>query len=298
MFRRAPWAPSSSSTVAWAASSVLTIGAAPSLLLTACGPSRGSSLVEASDAFAVAEYGKAVELARAASRTSTGSALDSAHYIEGMAEWRLGRRTEAADSLRLAARSADPKIAADALVSLGSLEFERSNDRAGADAYAKAAEKLEGAERRRAYAIAVRGYERAGLEPLAAPLRAKAGMPPTVPSEPTPAARANTAPTPVVPAPDAVVKVAQPEARETPQAKHYAIQAGAFSERRRAVETASIVRERAKGTSLGEPRIIEKRKGTTTVYVVQIGAFANRTVAGKAMTPFAKLAYTVEPYAE
>ncbi len=298
MFRRAPRVLNSATHAKRCCASLLPSVVAWSLLVVGCGPSRGSSLVEAGDAFAVAEYGKAVEMARKAATTAQGTALDSAHYIEGMAEWRLGRRAEAAESLALASRSTNREIAADALVSLGSLEFERSNERAGAEAYAKAAEKLEGAERRRAYAIAVRGFERAGLESAARPLRAKAGMPPTASAGPASVARAEPAPAAAVTTPDDATNITQAEKRPAQQEKRYAIQAGAFSERRRAVETASVVRDRANGTSLGEPRIIEKRKGSATIFVVQIGAFVNRTIAAKAMTPFAKLAYTVEPYAE
>jgi hypothetical protein len=50
--------------------------------------------------------------------------------------------------------------------------------------------------------------------------------------------------------------------------------------------------------NLGSPRVVEKVSAGKTIYVVQIGRFANRSEAAKAMRRFDKLGYTVEPFAE
>ncbi len=266
--------------------------------LASCGPDGGSTLVQAGDAYSAADYGQAVLSARVSAKSAQGVQLDQARYIEGMAQWKLGREDEAARLLALAGESADRSVATDAQIGLGSLEFQRDRARQGADAYARAAENLDGAERRRAFAIAVRGYEQAEMASAANALRSKAGLPP--PEEnmiAKPSAQAASADRDVRRAESLSSSTAKKEIANKPES-NYAIQAGAFSDRARAEATASIVRERARGTSLGEPRIVVKQRANGKVYVVQIGAFPNRGVAGKAMAPFAKLAFTVEPFAE
>jgi septal ring-binding cell division protein DamX len=82
-------------------------------------------------------------------------------------------------------------------------------------------------------------------------------------------------------------------------APQYAIQAGAFSDADRARAVSREVAKRAQaGENLGAPRVVEKVSAGKTIYVVQIGRFANRTEAAKAMRRFDKLGYTVEPLAE
>jgi cell division septation protein DedD len=90
-------------------------------------------------------------------------------------------------------------------------------------------------------------------------------------------------------------------------APQYAIQAGAFSDADRARAVSREVAKRAQAggqasadasENLGSPRVVEKVSAGKTIYVVQIGRFANRTEAAKAMRRFDKLGYTVEPFAE
>jgi septal ring-binding cell division protein DamX len=220
------------------------------------------------------------------------------------------------------------------LVSLGSLEIERKQFDAAGRAYARAAESFEGTERRRAFGVALRCYERAGLSVEADKLRTKAGLPPTdrelaAASGVTSARRAQSTSdtaegietTQKSPAasqtPPSSSEVAQrnglaskgaPTAsdrgngsatRPLANAPQYAIQAGAFSDADRARAVSREVAKRAQaGENLGAPRVVEKVSAGKTIYVVQIGRFANRSEAAKAMRRFDKLGYTVEPFAE
>jgi tetratricopeptide (TPR) repeat protein len=243
--------------------------------LLSCTPSGGESLLTATDAYGEGQYGKAISAARRAGEGASGVKLDQAHYIEGMAEFKLGHSDEAVKLLTLASHSTDQAIAADACVGLGTLEIRRERFAAAADAYRRAAAMLNGADRERALLIASRADARA--KPFVV-----VNVPAPITIEP-PTSKPN-----VVAAPSLSLS------------KNYAIQAGAFSDTARATIAANLLRERARGSDLGETRIIEKSRssGGAPIFVVQIGAFANRSIAGKAMKPFAKLAYTVEPYAE
>lgn len=311
-----------------------------------CGGDRAATaLVEAGEAYGDAQYGRAVECARRAAQTSQGVARDRANYLEGLGEWKLGRRDEGASLLGTVAQSSDHALAADALVSLGSLEIERKEFASAGRAYARAAELLEGTERRRAYGVALRCYDRAGLTVEADKLRTRAGLPPTdreiaAATGTSHSAASRTAPkaltdaesarpldtsrsdpvtdttdtTPLAPAatqlPPTTVEVAARNGSSTEQSKktftpaaRYAIQAGAFSDAARARAVSLEVARRAQsggtsGATLGAPRVVEKSSAGKTVYVVQIGNFANRTDAAAAMRRFDKLGYTVEPLAE
>lgn len=303
-----------------------------------CGGDRAADmLVAAGDAYGDAQYGRAVECARRAAQTSQGVARDRANYLEGLGEWKLGRLDEGASLLGRVAKSNDHALAADALVSLGSLEIERKEFASAGRAYARAAEFLEGTERRRAYAVALRCYDRAGLTVEADKLRTRAGLPPTdreivaatgasksdsdrtAPPASTDAERIgpvdashrdsinDATDTAMTQLPPSTVEVAarhgnSPGAGHKPvtPASRYAIQAGAFSDVDRARAVSLEVARRAQsagasGTTLGAPRVVEKTSAGKTVYVVQIGSFANRTEAAAAMRRFDKLGYTVEP---
>ncbi|MFM7261932.1 MAG: SPOR domain-containing protein, partial [bacterium] len=269
-------------------------------------------------AYAQAAYGRAVECARRAARSSQGVELDRARYIEGIGEWKLGRLPQGATLLAQAAESPERNLASDALVSLGSLEIERSEFDAAGRAYEKAAGLLEGTERRRAYGVAMRSYERAGLPAEAERLRTRAGLPPSdgqiaavreadsvrsseARPEITPEAKPEVKSEPASERAPTSAEVADRNgiaSKPSPPKQRFAIQAGAFSEEARARAVAAEVATRAKGTTLGAPRIIEKESRGRRVYVVQIGSFDNRIEASKAMSPFSKMTFTVEPYVE
>jgi len=297
------------------------------LALAACGGDDGrSALIDAGDAYAQAAYGRAVDSARRAARTASGVELDRARYIEGLGEWKLGRLAPAATLLAQAGQSKDRNLASDALVSLGSLEIERSEFDAAGRAYERAGELLEGTERRKAFGVAMRCYERAGLLGESERIRTRAGLPPsdaqiaaardadratqTEAREPAPrgadedtsrgARKIDAGATEAQRAPTRADVEGRNDmgSKASPSKQRFAIQAGAFSDEARARAVAKDVAARAKGTTLGAPRIVEKDSGGRRVYVVQIGSFDNRIEAGKAMSPFSKMTFTVEPYAE
>ena len=79
----------------------------------------------------------------------------------------------------------------------------------------------------------------------------------------------------------------------------FAIQAGAFKDRSKALELAAQLRPQVALEKLAPPRVIEKdRPDGSKVYVVQFGSFPNRAVAGKSLRAFPNTVYTVERWIE
>jgi len=252
------------------------------------GTSSGDSreLLDATNAYNAREFGRAVTLARAAGAEAGGLPRARARYLEGLAQLQLGNAEEAARALREVVEAADRTLAANARVSLGTAEVARRDFRAAADAYRRAALILDGDERRRAEELAtlcqarVPGPQAQPPRPVqpSAPIVAAAerGPDPAAPSEPrTPTERVVNG--------MAIEPVA------------FAIQAGAFSEQERAERMAESLEAAASRAGLAAPRVIAKpRPGQTSVFVVQVGRFPNRTVAGKAMLQFGQRGFTVE----
>ncbi len=276
-------------------------------VVVACASSQREGLERAKLAYQEGEYGTAISAARGVTEGVSGGArsetLDSARYIEGMANLKLGRLVQAIELLTSASHSTVPSIATDACIALGSAEIRREHYAAAEEAYRRAAARLNGEERARALAIADRAHARSQAAAAATSAPSTAVSTPSLtmsaPVKTTNAANAANA----TPTASAQTAREAPPPRVTPAAvavaKNYAIQAGAFSEKTRALAASAQLREKARASTLGEPRVVEKTvDGGRTMYVVQIGAFANRSLAGAAMKPFAKLACTVEPYAE
>lgn len=236
-----------------------------------------AELVDAANAYNAREFGRAVTLARAAGARESGLQRARARYLEGLSQLQLGNADEAAGALREAVEAADRTLAANARVSLGTAEVARRDFRAAAEAYRRAALILEGDERRRA-------------EELSALCLAR------VPGAMHPPTAVVSAPLPPAPAPPeprtATERVVNGMAIE-PIA--FAIQAGAFSERARAERVAESLAPTAAKAGLTAPRIVQKpRQGQGPVFVVQVGRFPNRAVAGKAMLQFGQSGFTVE----
>jgi tetratricopeptide (TPR) repeat protein len=280
--------------IAWAA---LLASSAPAFLgcttaqrgptVASRGASSGESreLFDATNAYNAREFGRAVSLSREAGTGAIGLSRARARYLEGLSQLQLGNADEAARALREAVEAADRTLAANARVSLGTAEIARRDFRAAADAYRRAALILDGDERRRA-------------DELAALCEARVpGMQPQQPRGPQPSAVA-AFPTERAPS-------GSPDATRTPTERvvngmaiepvAFAIQAGAFSERARADRVAESLEAAASRAGLAPPRVVEKpRAGQSTVFVVQVGRFENRTVAGKAMLQFGQRGFTVE----
>ncbi|MFM1823964.1 MAG: hypothetical protein RI967_2230, partial [Planctomycetota bacterium] len=74
----------------------------------------------------------------------------------------------------------------------------------------------------------------------------------------------------------------------------FAVQAGAFADRNRAAEVARSFAESARRAGLPAPRVAERERGGTTLFVVQIGDFPTRLAAGRALAAFGGAGCTVE----
>ncbi|MFZ9880386.1 MAG: SPOR domain-containing protein [Phycisphaerales bacterium] len=284
------------------------------VLGAACTPKPAASLANATSAYGRRDYSKAAEQAALAAQTSDGLARAKARYLEGLALLQLGRLDAAADALRLATDASDRRVAADARVSLGTAEIRRGNYELAAEAYKRAAIVLEGDDARRAHSIAARCFDHAGLTRAAEDERVLAGEPRVLVAAPgrvtvTERDRPESAPPSPTTKPAETDK-SEPAAatRSSPTSRivngieiepiHFAIQAGAFKERASAEKIALGLREKDAARKLGAPRIVEKDRNGATLFVVQIGDFPNRAVAGKAVLSLGVGAYTVERYLE
>lgn len=292
----------------------MAVAMALAMLAAACGPKPEANLAAATGAYGRRDYAKAAEQAALAAQTANPAERAKARYLEGLALLQLGRLDAAADSLRLASDAADRRIAADARISLGTVEIRRDNHELAAQAYKRAALLLDGDEARRAHSIAARCFDHAGLTKAAEEERVLAGEPrvlvaTTAPSAaPVPRSPATTAP----PASQGTAPTASPApAKAEPSSRtarvvngievepiHFAIQAGAFKDRARAEELAEALRAKPAAQKLGTPRLIEKDRDGATLFVVQLGDFPNRAVAGKAIITLGIGTYTVERYLE
>lgn len=263
---------------------------------TGCGPDRVAGIGSAQRSYASGDFDRALLDARATAARATGDARDQARYLEGLSLLRLGRPREALDPLRDASDAADRTLAADACVSMGTAQVRCDEFADAAQSYRRAALLSDGAESRRAHSIAARCFDRAGLTRAAEESRLAAGEPASAPPVPIPPQATEAAPSDESAARTSTERTINGMAIEP---LRYAIQAGAFSERARALEMAAALDLRTTGGSLGRARVVEKeRPGASTVFAVQIGDFPNRVVAGRAIAQLPKSAYTVERYAE
>ena len=262
--------------------------AACPFVLAACAGGGTSLLADATSAYNAAEYGRSLALARKAAENASGLGFDQARYLEGLSLLGLARHDDAVGPLSDATDAASRTLAADARISLGTALVRKGDFEAAANAYQRAAFILEGEEKLRALAIerecrAIARGDAAESTPAPAPAASAtqvAGEAPSIAS-PTPAVRSS------------------PTARIVNGVEIepvvFAIQAGAFKDRAKALDLASRLRGPAGLKQLELPRVVEKSgaKGET-LHVVQFGSFPNRTVAGDALRGFPGTVYTVE----
>jgi len=242
-------------------------------------------LLEATNAYNAREFGRAVTLARGAASGASGLPRARARYLEGLASIQLGNHDDAARALREATEAADRTLAANARVSLGTAEVGRRDFRAAAEAYRRAALILDGDERRRAEELEALCLSRVPGSAQPRPLQ----PPPAQQPDAVAIGQRSGAPAEERTATERLVNGMEVE----PVA--FSIQAGAFSERQRAERLAESLGAESRRAGTGAPRVIEKpRPGQSPVFVVQLGRFPNRTVAGKAMLQFGQRGFTVE----
>ena len=302
--------------------------AAGSALLQGCATeSTGGSLAEASSSYLSADYRRTITLARVTADRSQGLEHDRARYLEGIAHYKLSEFDAAAKALGEARTTSDRWLAAQANVTLASVEVARKHFDAAGYAFERAANLLDGAEKTRAFSSAARCFDAAGLGKLAENARVSAGEPKVLiaaspaAAEPMELASAESvspqemepapvpAPTPASTSAAAAPPSEQPRAKiEKPsdrtvrngmavQASRFAIQAGAFETLAKAKRIAKEYRARAAAAKVDAPRVVTTEgKDGALLYVVQFGDFPNRGEADRARKRFTNEPLVVRPY--
>lgn len=259
-------------------------------------------------AYRAQDFRRAATLARVAADRAQGVDRESARYLEGLSLYHAGDMEAAASALRTAASATDRFVAGQANITLGSVEIARKNYAAAGHAYRRAGGLLEGSDAKRAHSFAARCFDAAELTALAESERVAAGeaRKPAVP----PAPAADERPKQVVSKPAPVAKPIEPklpDARrvvtreDKPKAPiapvRYSIQAGAFEEAKRAQAVAAQLKAECLRLGVGAPRIIARESGKgATLHIVQIGAFSNKSEAGRIAGKLPKSAYLIEVY--
>jgi len=268
-----------------------------------------ASLRSAMKAFDEKDYGRAAVLARVAGDRESGTARESARYLEGLSQFRAGNLDAAAEALRVAAASSDRYIAGQANVTLGSVEIDRKRFDAAAHAYRRAAGFLDAAEAKRAHLVAARCFDAAGQSALADASRDAAGEP----RRPASGSPAGTGEPPTKPTTDPGAPAQKPPivarpvdtrrtvtADDKPQTEgaiapiRFAIQAGAFRSSDSAASLASQLEASCRELKLSPPRVIATDDAKGSLYLVQFGDFPNRGAATRMLLKFPRTAYRVE----
>lgn len=87
----------------------------------------------------------------------------------------------------------------------------------------------------------------------------------------------------------------RPKAATAAKQGGFSVQLGAYSSQQRAQAVADRARLRAQGLSLGAPRVVETKRGSQTLYVVQVGRFSTRPAAEGAQKRLATAGSKVMP---
>jgi cell division septation protein DedD len=228
-------------------------------------------------AYDAGDYARAYDLADAAAGDArTTKDADEAAYLAGMSAYRLGRYQDAERWLTQAARSGDRWLAGQAGVTLGSTQLQLGRTAEAGRTFARAAEKLDDEEARRARLAAGNAFRDIGDTTRADEqfrlAGATAATTPRSVSEPvgaSPSPRTATSPT------------------TTPVAAtgDFTLQGGAFRDEAKARARAEELRSRSVRAGLGEPRVLTKRAADgTLLFVVQMGAFRDRSAANTALS--------------
>ncbi|MDY7110080.1 MAG: SPOR domain-containing protein [Planctomycetota bacterium] len=194
---------------------------------------------------------------------------ERATYLAGLSAYRLGRLDEAERLLLTAARSADAAMAAKARAGLGLIRLDQDRPAEAARLFQQAEADLSGADARQA----ARYADAACLQ---------AGLPAPHPAHASP-------------------RVGRSTALETASndATTFALQVGAFRDRRRAERAAAGADPVADEGGLGRVRIIPRFDDRgRRLYVVQLGSFTSRREAAAVRTRLRHSEYIVVPAAD
>ena len=193
----------------------------------------------------------ALAQARATAARATGPGRHEAELLAGRAARQLNQSSEAEAHLRQAAASPDPALSGAAHAELGLLYEGQGQYPLAAQSFRAASSLLTGTDRQQAMTHAglceQKAERRAPLASVVQPARSATAVSPA----PSPASSAARAPV-----------------------GGYALQFGAFAERRNAEQLASSIRDDLDRKRLGPPRVVQERDASgRSLHAVQAGHF-------------------------
>jgi tetratricopeptide (TPR) repeat protein len=240
------------------------------LLLAGCESTpQAGGLDQALTEYHAGRYAMAHRRATEAIRSTAGEQRLQATYLAGLSAYRLGRLDDAERLLLTAARADDESTAANARAMLGLLRLDQGRAADAAELLRQAAPGLSGPDAAQAarYAAAASRQAGAGGPPRAWVARAEDSE-------------------------DTLCGEAGPSTA-------YALQVGAFQDRRRAERAAADAAPVANEAGLGQVRIIPRtdQRGRQ-LYVVQLGRFDSRRQAAGIRLRLDRPDYIVVPAAE
>ncbi len=137
------------------------------LLLAGCTTQGPSPTEQAQTQFQRGDYARAQETAARAAATAGGRERDLAHYLAGISAYRMGNMATAERYLRVAARSDDESMAADASSTLGLIYSQMGRYSEAANAFQRGAGLQRGEDRAQAYFYAGVAQQKLGQRPQA-----------------------------------------------------------------------------------------------------------------------------------
>lgn len=235
----------------------------------ASGGPRGRGSGDYVKSFEGGRYAEAYELASKASQQGSGFKRDQASLIAGLSAQALNRNTDAEKFLEPLVSNGDPKIASEASAALGLVCAETGKHDKAVDLLAKAGRAMEGDQAARAFMYAGDSYKSLGKATEAR------GMWSLAQTKVTNDAALRTmigdrlsAATNPPPAPPAVTK-------PTKGATQFTVQVGAFS------NFTNAQKQLARFRAYGSPRVVEITRSGKKLFVVRVGAYANRADADR-----------------
>ena len=222
---------------------VLLLSGAASISGPGCQPSQSGKLDSAISAYNAGSYQRAFDEARSSRLSSTGTARAESAYVAGLAAMKIERPVTARSLLEEASRSSNDELSGRADVSLGTLLLEDHEPLAAAQAYDRAATKLDGTDRARARQRAGLAYQQAGVSDVAQQ------------------------------------RLRQSAESESVLPGRFTIQGGFYTERSGAVKRAEQLSGTSRVWKLGPAMVVPTTARGSAGYAVQVGDFANRADA-------------------
>lgn len=222
------------------------------------------------------DYKQSLTLALDAQQHATNTKdADESAYMAGMSAYELADYATADRWLSEAARSSDNWIAGEAGVMLGNTKLQLKQPSAAARAFATAAGRLQGEDAKKARIAAGNAYREAGNQRSADEQFRMADVQTTVVVDP-----------PKTTPPATKLGAGSPNSNQASAAPTgaFVLQAGAYRDESKARKRADELRDRATKAGFGAPRVVAKKANDgSTLWVVQIGGFADRRTADTAL---------------